>query len=114
VSHIHNFISSYLHGQCDRVGENEEEDEVLEALGSDDSPDLELRNTLWNVAPLRLRLQSILDALTLENHIPMSLLLLFLFVFNHLFAVLEIQNTVCKQSSKNLRLTKRTSQASFT
>ena len=58
---------THLHGECQGVDDDEDEDAVLETTRRDEPPDLVLKPHAWNVAPLWLHLQRELDTLPLQT-----------------------------------------------
>jgi len=65
-------VYTHLHGECQGVDDDEDEDAVLETTRRDEPPDLVLKPHAWNVAPLWLHLQRELDTLPLytQTHGP--------------------------------------------
>jgi len=61
-------VYTHLHGECQGVDDDEDEDAVLETTRRDEPPDLVLKPHAWNVAPLWLHLQRELDTLPLYTH----------------------------------------------
>jgi len=60
-------VYTHLHGECQGVDDDEDEDAVLETTRRDEPPDLVLKPHAWNVAPLWLHLQRELDTLPLQT-----------------------------------------------
>jgi len=51
-------LATNLHGEGERIDNDENEDAIFEASGRDEPPDLVLEADAWNVAALWLHLQS--------------------------------------------------------
>lgn len=58
-------MERYLHGQGERVAQDQHKHDVLKLAGVDDLPELELRRVFRDVDLYGLSFQSVVDALTL-------------------------------------------------
>jgi len=60
-------LSGYLHGQCERVAQNQNKHDVLKMAGVDDLPELELRRVLRDVDLYGLCFQGVVHTLPLHG-----------------------------------------------